>query len=354
MTPRGAAATLADVDAWLASEGFEAALVDELGSGARQLAPGVVAGPDAPGPPRDPVFALQALPGAVLIEAPSIARLAAPAFDALAGPLDAAGPWALHATTALEPLPGEGALATRAERVGTAVGMLFVDHRRRTARRRVELSRAAPEPELHLAQVVLIDAGRALVSCAPVRPLAAGGAWPEPRFPGGRAPVEPDRAAPSSAHRKLEEAWALLGTEPGPGQRCVDLGGSPGGWSWAALRRGAAVLAIDRAPLLPPAAGHPLLEALTGDAFRFRPEAAVDWLLCDVIAAPARTLELLDAWLREGWCRRFVVNVKFTGEERAAPLAALGALLELRGAQARVKHLVHDKNEVTVFGAARA
>ena len=342
------------MECWLASEGFEAALKTELGPGARLLAPGVVAAEESPDAARDPVFALQVLPRAAMIEAPSIARLAAAAFDALAGPLDAGGAWTLHATTALEPAPGEGALAARAERVGAALRELFQEKRRRTARRLVAHADAAGSPDLTLAQVVLADQGRALVSCAPARPLGAGGTWPEARFPGGRAPVEPDRTAPSSAHRKLEEAWALLGSEPGPGQRCADLGGAPGGWSWAALRRGAAVVAIDRAPLLPPAAGHPQLEARAGDAFRFRPEAPLDWLLCDVIAAPARTLELLDTWLGEGWCRRFVVNVKFTGEERAAPLAALGALLERRGARARVKHLVHDKNEVTAFGAARA
>src|SRR6185436_295024 len=75
----------------------------------------------------------------------------------------------------------------------------------------------------------------------------------------------------------------------------------------------ASVLAIDRAPLEPPAAGHPRLTTRTGDAFSYRPSTAVDWLLCDVIARPERTLELCEAWMRARLCRRLVATVKLKG-----------------------------------------
>ena len=41
-----------------------------------------------------------------------------------------------------------------------------------------------------------------------------------------------------------------------------------------------------------------------GDAFKFVPEAPVDWLLCDVIAAPERSVALVLDWVRQRRCRR--------------------------------------------------
>ena len=43
---------------------------------------------------------------------------------------------------------------------------------------------------------------------------------------------------------------------------------------------------------------------IVGNAFTYAPPAAVDWLLCDVICEPPRTIELVDRWMREGRCRR--------------------------------------------------
>ena len=66
---------------------------------------------------------------------------------------------------------------------------------------------------------------------------------------------------------------------------------APGGWAYSALRRGARVTAVDRAPLLPPAGGHPNLTTVLGNAFTFTPPARpVDWLLCDVICEPPRSV----------------------------------------------------------------
>lgn len=39
----------------------------------------------------------------------------------------------------------------------------------------------------------------------------------------------------------------------------------------------------------------------------------MDWLLCDVIAAPARSIGLVLEWVRQRRCRRFVVTIKFKG-----------------------------------------
>ena len=83
---------------------------------------------------------------------------------------------------------------------------------------------------------------------------------------------------PSSAYRKLLEAFACAHAEPQPGAVCVDLGACPGGWSAAMLRKGAVVTAVDRQPLAPGVMADPRLTFVQGDAFTFAPEhTPVDW-----------------------------------------------------------------------------
>jgi 23S rRNA (cytidine2498-2'-O)-methyltransferase len=96
--------------------------------------------------------------------------------------------------------------------------------------------------------------------------------------------------------------------------------------------------------------GHATLEHLRSDAFSFAPDVPFDWLLCDVIAVPEKSIALLERWLAERWCRRFVLTLKFKGEERAPDLARLRDVLERAGARARVKHLFWSKNEATAVG----
>lgn len=364
---------------WLCAPGFEATLEAELGEGARRLAgvPGAVAH-DRPPDGLDPCFARQLLPGAARVAGASAGELAQAAFDLLAAPLDApselaASPWGLH-VLALEaedddaprgraryaPRAGgrreerEPGLAGRARLVEEALLERFDRFRKRTARRRIAATTLAPGD--WLAQVALVGREAALVSAG--RASGVGGLWPEPRWPGGAAVVADDPQAPSSAYRKVEEAYLALGAAPRPGERVVDLGGAPGGWSWTALRRGARVLLVDRSPPEPPVLGHPALEARIGDALAFEPtplaQGPLDWLLCDVAATPARTLELLDRWLSARWCRRFVVQTKLKGDDdRLACARALRDLLARHaaaGVTGRVRHLTHDKNEVTAVG----
>jgi 23S rRNA (cytidine2498-2'-O)-methyltransferase len=159
-----------------------------------------------------------------------------------------------------------------------------------------------------------------------------------------------DRAPPSRAYQKLEEAFAWMGTAPRPGETCVDLGASPGGWTATVVKHGARVVAVDRAPLAPPLARHPLVASVIGNAFTYVPAAPVDWLVCDVVCEPPRSLALCNAWLSGGLCQNLVVTVKFKGRTGYGVLAELAALFaRLRPAFARVKQLSHNKNEVTVM-----
>lgn len=173
---------------------------------------------------------------------------------------------------------------------------------------------------------------------------------------GGQRRMADDPAAPSRSYLKTEEAFVVLGREPGEGETVADLGAAPGGWSYSAAKRGARVVAVDNGPLKGGALDHPLIEHRREDAFRFRPEAGArfDWLFCDMVEDPRRVLELIGQWTRGRWCRHFVVNLKFGHADAIALIEQLQRSSEspLRGcATAHVRHLFHDREEITLVGS---
>src|SRR5262249_54697260 len=142
----------------------------------------------------------------------------------------------------------------------------------------------------------------------------------------GQRRMADDDAAPSRSYLKVEEAYVVLGREPTAGETVCDLGAAPGGWRFSAAKRGARVLAIDNGPLKGGALSHPQIEHWREDAVRYAPKEGVvlDWMLCDLVEEPHHVLQhLVTPWLERGWCRRFVVNLKFG---RVDPIALLGEL----------------------------
>lgn len=173
---------------------------------------------------------------------------------------------------------------------------------------------------------------------------------------GGQRRMSDDPAAPSRSYLKIEEAYGLLGREPATGEVVVDLGAAPGGWSYSAAKRGARVLALDNGPLKGGALGHTLIEHRREDAYGYRPAAGerVDWLYCDLVDDPREVMRrIVEPWLVNGWCRRFVVILKFG---RVDPLALLrevkaaDGVLARRAPGTRVRHLFHDREEFTLTG----
>jgi 23S rRNA (cytidine2498-2'-O)-methyltransferase len=173
---------------------------------------------------------------------------------------------------------------------------------------------------------------------------------------GGQRRMADDEAAPSRSYLKVEEAYIVLGREPQPDETVCDLGAAPGGWSYSAAKRGARVVAIDNGPLKGGALNHPLITHRLEDAFKFRPaEGEVfDWLFCDLVEEPHHVMQnIVVPWLARGWCRRFVINLKF------GHVDSLGLLGEVRAAGSpfadhavnlRIRHLYHDREEFTLVG----
>ena len=173
---------------------------------------------------------------------------------------------------------------------------------------------------------------------------------------GGQRRMADDDAAPSRSYLKVEEAYIVLGREPAAGETVVDLGAAPGGWSYSAAKRGASVIAVDNGPLKGGALNHPLIEHRLEDAFKFAPAAGqvFDWLFCDLVEEPHHVVQNIVApWLAGGWCRRFVVNLKFGHVDPLALLRevrAADAPFARHAANVRVRHLYHDREEFTVTG----
>jgi len=163
-------------------------------------------------------------------------------------------------------------------------------------------------------------------------------------FPNGELRFVENPAPPSRAYLKLWELFTIQDEKPRPGERCVDLGASPGGWTWVLQQLGARVLSVDRAPLDHRLATLPGIEYRRGSAFTLEPRSVgpVDWLFSDIICYPAKLLELLQKWLESGNVRRVVCTIKFQG---ATDFVTLRRFAAIPGS--RLVHLHHNKHELT-------
>ena len=152
------------------------------------------------------------------------------------------------------------------------------------------------------------------------------------------------RGRRAGAYLKLWETFTRIGVRPLKGDRCIDLGSAPGGWTFVLAKLGAIVTSVDKAELDPGVLALPGVTQLRQSAFGIDPRTAepVDWLFSDVICYPDRMLRLVTQWLETGKARRFVVTLKFQGE---TDLSAIEAFRAIPGAT--VMHLHNNKHELT-------
>jgi 23S rRNA (cytidine2498-2'-O)-methyltransferase len=209
---------------------------------------------------------------------------------------------------------------------------LIADKLPHVAARPLELGEVAPDAPLGSWTLLERDVVLAARRCSSPFPNGV------PRF------VEDREGPPSRAYLKLWETFARLRRQPGPGERCLDLGAAPGGWTWLLARTGAEVIAIDRAPLATEVARLPNVTSMRTSAFGLDPAdlGPVDWWCSDIIAYPERLLGLVTRWLDTGRVRNLVCTVKFqdaTDHDAAARFAALPG--------AQLFHLSQNKHELT-------
>ena len=163
---------------------------------------------------------------------------------------------------------------------------------------------------------------------------------------------------PSRSYLKLEEAFQRMGVAPKPGEEVVDLGAAPGGWTFACLRRGADVVAVDRGPLR-----LPVLDGINGsvtqlqeDGFTFTPSRPVHWMISDMLIPPGQAMGLLKRWFSNRWAAQIVCNLKIPQQQPWIVIEPLTVFMrEYASYNVRIRQLYHDRREVTVMAVpARA
>ena len=170
------------------------------------------------------------------------------------------------------------------------------------------------------------------------------------RWPAGRVRLRRSDDDPSRSALKLEEAIEWVGVGPEAGDLCVDLGSAPGGWTGVALRRGAAVIAVDPGTMKIDGPRRKYTH-LKDNAFSFVPPEMVDWLLCDMAYRPREVAQMLAKWGRRAWARQMIANIKLPMKRKADMVGEVLSLLKKAGWEGlRARQLYHDRDEVTLYG----
>lgn len=165
-------------------------------------------------------------------------------------------------------------------------------------------------------------------------------------YAGGKIRFNEDKLGPPSrAYLKLYEALTLARVLPGPEDIVVDLGATPGGWSYVAASLGAAVQMIDRSePEIRLMRKFPRLRFQKGDGLN-PPQAILESatvILSDMACEPAKLLPAVQQWLQLPKVRLMVCTLKIHGKSDKALIRKFGAI---KGSE--IYHLWHNGHELT-------
>lgn len=167
--------------------------------------------------------------------------------------------------------------------------------------------------------------------------------------------------APSRSTLKLEEAFHIFipyeewDERLKGGLNAVDLGASPGGWTYQLVKRSMMVYAIDNGPIDNRLMDSGQVKHFREDGFKFQPKKNnIYWLVCDMVDKPNKVTNLMASWLINGWCREAIFNLKLPMKKRYEEVKQ--NLIQLRelllehqiNVQIQAKQLYHDREEVTV------
>ena len=149
---------------------------------------------------------------------------------------------------------------------------------------------------------------------------------------------------PNRAYLKLWEALSILNELPKANDVALDLGASPGGWTYVMQSLGANVIAVDKAPLEPRIAALPRIKTIQESAFALNPNdfESIDWLICDVACYPERLYTLLEKWIASKKAKRIIATIKLQGKTDFEMIRKFQAI-----DNATVLHLFNNKHELT-------
>ena len=171
------------------------------------------------------------------------------------------------------------------------------------------------------------------------------------RWPGGMCPaVLPDYAV-SRAYLKMEEAlrWSRIPIRPG--DRCVEIGSSPGGSCQALLDHGLEVVGIDPAEMDPALLEHAKFTHLKKRPVDMKRREFKDfqWLAADMNVAPQYTLDSLEAIVTHDIVRirGMIVTLKLMQWELASEIEQYVERIRSWGYQhVRLRQLSFNRQEI--------
>jgi len=167
--------------------------------------------------------------------------------------------------------------------------------------------------------------------------------------------------APSRSTLKLEEAFHVFipknewDERLASGMWGVDLGASPGGWTYQLVKRSMFVHAVDNGKMADSLMDTGQVKHHIEDGFKFEPSRKnVTWIVCDMIEKPSRVAYLMGEWLLRGWAKEAIFNLKLPMKGRydevLQDIENLKSFLKENNVKfhLQAKHLYHDREEITV------
>ncbi len=163
-------------------------------------------------------------------------------------------------------------------------------------------------------------------------------------FAQGEVLFQESKIPPSRAYLKLWEVLTRIESRPKEGDFCLEIGASPGSWTWVLQQLGASVTAVDRAALDPLIERLPNVISMKKDAFSLEPKdfPGLDWIFSDVICYPDKLLSWVKKWLDIGANVNFVCTLKF---QKEGDYEVIKEFEKIEGSQ--IIHLFHNKHELT-------
>ena len=159
--------------------------------------------------------------------------------------------------------------------------------------------------------------------------------------------IEDKTNPPNRAYLKLWEAITLLEKCPKAGDTALDLGASPGGWTYVMQSLGARVTAVDKALLDPHIASLPGVSFLQQSAFALEPatlDQTYDWVLSDIACYPERAYALIMKWIASGKAKQMIFTIKLQGK---IDMNIIQQFKEIPNSS--IIHMFYNKHEVTFF-----
>jgi len=167
--------------------------------------------------------------------------------------------------------------------------------------------------------------------------------WPE----GKCLFIEDKINPPNRAYLKLWEAITLLEKRPQAGETALDLGASPGGWTYVMQSLGTNITAVDKALLDPKIAALPRVKFLQQSAFALDPATlnqTYDWVLSDIACYPDRAYALIMKWIASGKAKQMIFTIKLQGEIDLDTIKQFKAI-----PNSRIINMFYNKHEATFF-----